>query len=117
MTIREAVAAEIEPYVLSENAVDKAIKSSFYRFGGNPNVNPEGDYSPVDDKQIGFAAMLLLGQLLTLTNEKVDVISNSYDNEDLKKSIQAIANRIGVSAGLVLGDAGEDKVTYCGDMW
>lgn len=116
MTVREAVAAEIEPYVLSDNAVDKAIKSSFYRFGGNDSIDPEGNYSPVDDKQIGFAAMLLLGQLLSLTNEKVDVISNSYDNEELEKAIKAIANRIGVSADLVLGGQG-DTVTYCGNIW
>lgn len=117
MTIREAVAAEIEPYAVNDNAVDKAIISSFYRFGGATDTDPEGVYSPVDDKQVGFAAMLLLGQLLTLTNEKIDALSNSYDNDDLKKSIVAIANRIGVSADLVLGDQGEDKVTYCGNMW
>ncbi len=113
MTIREAVAAEIEPYALSDNAVDKAIISSYYRFRGTTDTDPEGNYSPADDKEVGFAAMLLLGQLLTLTNEKVDVISNSYDNEDLKKAIGAIANRIGVNPDLVLGDQGKDTVTYC----
>lgn len=114
MTIREAIAAEIEPYALSDNAVEKAALTAFNRFGGSV-VDVEQDYTPDMELQCGFAAMLLLSQLMTLTGENIGGISQSYKDNmaDLRRMIRSIANRIGVSADLVLSEDDEDVVTFC----
>lgn len=114
MTIREAIAAEIEPYALSDNAVEKAAITSFAKYDGT-EVDVESDYTSSMDKSCGFAAMLLLSQLMTLTGENIGGISQSYKDNmaDLRRMIKSIANRIGVSADLVLADDSDDIVTYC----
>jgi len=117
MTIREAIAAEIEPYALSDNAVEKAAITAFDRFAGT-TVDVEGDYVASMDKPCGFAAMLLLSQLMTLTGENIGGISQTYKNDmaDLRRMIKSIASRIGVSADLVLADSSDNVVSYC-SVW
>jgi len=112
MTIREAIASYIEPYSLSDEAVDRAAMKAFYRFGGQTSLNTEGDYSPEMDKQCGFAAMLLLRQLMSLSSENIGGVSQSY-KDDIKDMIKGIAKEIGVNPDLVLDGDGENTVTYC----
>ena len=112
MTIREAIAASIEPYSLSDEAVDKAAMDAFYRFGGEESVDTSNDYSPTMKKPCGFAAMLLLRQVITLQAENIGGISNTY-KKDVEDLIKGIAKDIGVNPDLVLDGDGDNVVTYC----
>lgn len=112
MTIREAIASSIEPYSLSDEAVDKAAMDAFYRFGGETSLDTQDAYTVLMKKQCGFAAMLLLRQVMTLQAENVGGISSTY-NKDVKDMIKSIAKDIGVSPDLVLDSDGDNVVTYC----
>lgn len=115
MTIHEAIASSIEPYSLSDEAVDKAAMDAFYRFGGEENLNTENTYSPAMKKPCGFAAMLLLRQVITLQAENIGGISNTY-KKDVEDMIKGIAKDIGVNPDLVLDSDGDNTVTYC-SVW
>ena len=115
MTIREAIAATIDPYSLSDEAVDKAAIDAFYRFGGETALDTEASYLPSMKKQCGFAAMLLLRQLLPLSSENIGGVSQSY-RDDILDTLKGIAKDIGVSPDLVLDSDGDNVVTYC-SVW
>lgn len=112
MTIREAIAASIEPYSLSDEAVDKAAMKAFYKYGGVTKLDTEGDYNPTQEKPCGYAAMLLLRQCLSLSSENVGGISQSY-RDDIYDMIKGIAKEIGINPDLVLGEETDNVVTYC----
>jgi hypothetical protein len=114
MTIREAITAQVEPYSLSENAIEKAAIDSFYRFDGN-TVDVEDDYTPEMEKECGFAAMLCLAQLIPLANENIGGISQSYNAKELEKLIRGIAAHIGVNADMVLGE--DDNTIEYKSVW
>lgn len=112
MTIREAIAASIEPYSLSDEAVDKAAMDAFYRFGGETSLDTTRSYDVTMKKPCGFAAMLLLRQCITLQAENIGGISNTY-KKDVEDMIKGIAKDIGINPALVLDADGDNVVTYC----
>lgn len=99
MTNREAIAAEILPYSLDENGLEKLFIDSCTHFGAKGEV--DGDYSPEMQRPVALAAMRCLARMRVLQKEQVDVISNTYDTAKLDKAIAAIAASAGLSASLV----------------
>jgi len=99
MTNREAIAAEIQPYSLDENGLDKLFMDSAAHFGVVADV--ESEYSPETQRPVALAAMRCLARMKVLQREQVDVISNSYDTAKLNQAIASIAASAGLSASLV----------------
>lgn len=99
MTNREAIAAEILPYSLDENGLEKLFLDSCTHFGVESDV--EAEYSSAMQRPVALAAMRCLARMRVLQREQVDVISNTYDTAKLDKAIAAIAASAGLSASLV----------------
>lgn len=100
MTNREAIAAEILPYSLDENGLEKLFLDSAEHFGVEAEV--DGEYVAATMKQtVALAAMHCLARMKVLESEKVDVISNNYDTKKLNDAIAAIAASAGLSPSLV----------------
>lgn len=108
MTNREAVAATIEPYSVSDNGLDKALCDAGERFG---EYSPEGAYTPAAKKAVALASMLVLSRLRTLQAENIGGISQNFAVAKIEKTIRAIAEDAGISAELVLAEDGEAVVT------
>lgn len=107
MNNREAVAATIEPYSVSDDSLDKALIDAGERFG---ECAPEDTYSLKGKKCVALASMLCLSKLRVLESENIGGISQSYAITKIDKAIQAIANNAGISADLVLADDGENTI-------
>ena len=106
MTNREAIAAEILPYSLDENGLEKLFLDCADHFGVEAGVDDE--YSAATMKQtVALAAMHCLSRMKVLSSEKVDVIQNTYDTKKIDDAIAAIAASAGLSPELV--DAGDDN--------
>lgn len=102
MTNREAIASEIEPYSLSDEAIETAFIKAKAHFGISADI--EDDYAADMIQTVSYAGMISLAKLRTLTNENVGGVSQSYDTSKLKELIIALANSAGLSPSLVLGD-------------
>lgn len=110
MTNRQAIAADIEPYSLSDESVEKSFLDAAMRFGMIAGADDE--YS-VEMKQIvAMASMLCLNRLRVLESENIGGISQSFNVQRLEKRIRAIANEAGLSPDLVLASDSEDTVTF-----
>lgn len=105
MTNREAIAAEIEPYSLTEDGLEKVFIDSAAHFGIVAYIDEE--YSSIMQRPVALAAMRCLARLRVLSSEKVDVISNTYNVAGINKAIASIAASAGLSTSLV--DADDDK--------
>jgi len=105
MTNREAIAAEIQPYSLDENGLEKLFIDSCSHFGQKGKVDDDYDSSML--RPVALAAMRCLARMRVLQREQIDVISNTYDTAQLNKAIAAIAASAGLSASLV--DAEDDN--------
>lgn len=106
MTNREAIAAEILPYSLDENGLEKLFVDCADHFGIQAGV--DDDYVAATMKQtVALAAMHCLSRMKVLQREQVDVISNTYDTAKLNQAIAAIAASAGLSPSLV--DAEDDN--------
>lgn len=99
MTNREAIAAEIQPYSLDENGLEKLFVDSCTHFGATSDV--DAPYSPDMQRPVALAAMRCLARMRVLQREQVDVLSYTYDTAKLDKAIAAIAASAGLSASLV----------------
>ena len=99
MTNREAIAAEILPYSLDENGLEKLFIDSAAHFGVEAEV--DGEYSVAMKQTVALAAMHCLARMKVLSSEKVDVIQSDYDTGKLNQAIAAIAASAGLSASLV----------------
>ena len=99
MTNREAIAAEIQPYSLDENGLEKLFIDSCAHFGQSGGI--DDDYSTDMQRPVALAAMRCLARMRVLQREQVDVISNTYATDQLNKAIAAIAESAGLSASLV----------------
>lgn len=99
MTNREAIAAEILPYSLDENGLEKLFIDSAAHFGVKAEV--DDDYSTALQRPVALAAMRCLARMRVLQREQVDVISNTYDTAKLDKAIASIAASAGLSPSLV----------------
>lgn len=99
MTNREAIAAEILPYTLDENGLDKLFIDSCAHFGMAAAV---GDtYTVAMQQPVALAAMRCLARMKVLQSEKVDVIQSAYDTKKIDQAIASIAASAGLSASLV----------------
>lgn len=105
MTNREAIAAEIQPYSLDENGLEKLFVDAAAHFGVQADV--DDDYSTALQQPVALAAMRCLARMKVLQREQLDVISNTYDTAKLNQAIAAIAASAGLSASLV--DAEDDN--------
>ena len=99
MTNREAIAAEIQPYSLDENGVEKLFIDCASHFKKDAGVDNEYDVSM--KQTVAFAAMRCLSRMKVLASERVDVISNNYDTSKLNQAIASIAASAGLSPSLV----------------
>lgn len=115
MTNREAIAAEIEPYSLSEDSVEKAFLDSTARFGIIDYIDDEYDYT--DPRAVALASMFCLDRVRCLSNENIGGISQSFNSAEIERRIRSIAARAGISANLVLPSDSGSTVTYMGYMW
>lgn len=102
MTNREAIAAEIEPYALSENGLEKLFIDCAAHFGIQDG-DVDDDYSSDMMRPVAYAAMRCLARMRVLASEHVDVISNTYNINGINKAIASIAASAGLSADLVDG--------------
>lgn len=99
MTNREAIAAEIEPYSLSEDGLEKLFIDCAAHFGESATVDEE--YSAAMVRPVALAAMRCLARMRVLTSEHIDVISNTYNINGINKAIASIAASAGLSPDLV----------------
>lgn len=106
MTNREAIAAAIEPYSLSEDGLELLFINSCAHFGKSADI--DDDYGVGMMQPVALAAMQCLARMRVLQREQVDVISNTYDTARLNKAIEAIAASAGLDASLV----GEESDNY-----
>lgn len=105
MTNREAIAAEIEPYSLSEQGLEKLFIDCAFHFGESAEV--DDDYSAAMLRPVALAAMKCLARMRVLQREQVDVISNTYDTAKIDKAIASIAASAGLDPSLV-GDESDN---------
>ena len=115
MTNREAIASEIEPYSLSDEAYETAFIKSQAHFGVSADI--EGDYNADMIQTIAYAGMICLAKLLTLESENVGGVSQSYNPSKLIAAIKALAASAGLSASLVLEDESEDYGVKAVQCW
>lgn len=111
MTNREAIAAEIEPYSLSEDGLEKLFIDSAAHFGIYEDADVDDDYEPAYMRTVALCAMRCLARMRVLANEKVDVISNTYNVDGINKAIASIAASAGLSPALVDAENDKDSLT------
>lgn len=110
MTNREAIAAEIEPYSLSDASVEKSLLDANHRMGTTGDADEI--YIPSAMKRtVALASMLCLNRMRELENENIGGISQSFNVKSLEKRIHAIANEAGISPELVLSQD-DNTITY-----
>ncbi len=102
MTNREAIAAEIKPYSLDEDGLEKLFIDSCAHFGQEGEV--DDTYTTSMQRPVALAAMRCLARMKVLQKEQIDVISNTYDTAKVDKAIAAIAASAGLSASLVAAE-------------
>lgn len=116
MTNLEAIAAQIEPYSLSDEACEKAFIDACAHFDATAYV--DDDYSASAAQVVALASMCCLNSLRILSSENIGGLSQSYDTSRLETMIKGIAKRAGLSASLVLDDeSGEDPIVGYNNCW
>lgn len=115
MTNREAIGTEIEPYSLSDEAYEAAFIKAKSHFGINVGVDDE--YTQGMIQAVAYAGMICLAKLLTLTNENIGGVSQSYNTTAVKSAIKALAQSTGLSASLVLDDDSDDYDVTALKVW
>lgn len=110
MTNREAIFAEIEPYSLSYDSVEKSFLDAAVKLSAFGDVDSEYDSSM--KQVVALASMLCLNRLRVLESENISGISQSFNVKKLEKRIASIANEAGLSPDLVLDDGGDVSITY-----
>lgn len=110
MTIREAILAEIEPYEVSDDSVEKGLIDACRHTGQGADI--DSDYTFEEHDVVLIAAMYCLGRLCVLTSENVGGVSQSYNVTEVEKRIKSLASQAGVSPNLVLSDDSDARVTY-----
>lgn len=116
MTNLEAIAAQIEPFSISDDAYEKAFIDACAHF--SVSAYSDDDYDADMVQVVALASMCCLNSLRVLTSENIGGISQSYDTNRLETMIKGIAKRAGLSASLVLdSDSGEDPVVGYTNCW
>lgn len=100
MTLIEAISAKIEPYSVSDEALELGLLDSSERFG--LSVTTTTVYSAGEHlKCVSLAAMRILSNMRTLSNENIGGLSNSYSVGAINALIRSIAKAAGLSSELV----------------
>lgn len=115
MTNREAIASEIEPYSLSDEAYETAFVKSVAHFGIIADI--ESNYDADMIMPVAYAGMICLAKLLTLNSENIGGVSQSYNPSKLIAVIKSLAASAGLSASLVLEDESEDYGVRAVQCW
>lgn len=115
MTNREAIATEIEPYSLSDEAYETAFVKAQQHFGIVQGV--DDNYSPVMIQPVAYAGMICLAKLITLTNENIGGVSQSYNTQKVIAAIKSLAQSAGLSASLVLDDDSDEYDINSPKVW
>lgn len=115
MTNREAISTEIEPYALSDEAYETAFIKAQAHFGIKDGVDDE--YTSALIQPVAYAGMICLAKLLTLTNENIGGVSQSYNTQKVVAAIKALAQSAGLSASLVLDDDSDDYNISSPKVW
>lgn len=117
MTISEAIASEIQPYSVSEEAIEKMFIDAVYKYGMTASV--EEDYSVVYKKPVAFAAMRLLYKMRPLSSENVGGISQGYKNEQslIDDMIKSIAKDAEIDPALVLNEESGNYWLTAKNVW
>lgn len=115
MTNREAIASEIEPYSLSDEAYETAFIKAQAHFGVTNGV--DDTYSSDMIQCVAYAGMICLARLLTLTAENIGGVSQSYNTQKVTSAIKALAQSAGLSASLVLSDDEDDYGVTARKVW
>ncbi len=115
MTNREAIATEIEPYSLSDEAYEAAFVKAQAHFGVTDGVDDE--YSAEMIQPVAYAGMVCLAKLLTLTNENIGGVSQSYNTAKVEKALKSLAQSAGLSASLVLDDDSDNYGLKAVNVW
>lgn len=115
MTNREKIASMIEPYALSDDAYEGSFLDAAEHFGTSGEI--DGSYTSSLRQTVTLAAMYCLRQLITLSSENIGGVSQSYDENDLKKAIKGLASSAGLSASLVLDDDSDDYNISSPKVW
>lgn len=110
MTNRQAISAEIEPYGLSDDSLEKAFIDACDHFGTEAQI--DGEYSASVKQSVLVAAMYCLNRLRVLVSENIGGISQNFDVKKLEKRIAALASQAGVSSDMVLADSDSASITY-----
>lgn len=110
MTNLEAIAAEIEPYSLSDESIEKSFVDAASHFDNA--ASSEDTYDGTMKQVCAYAAMLALNRVRVLANENIGGISQSYDVGKLEKRIRALAQSAGLSPDLVLADTDNDSISF-----
>lgn len=109
MTNREAIAADIEPYSLSENSVEKSFLDACNRFQMIASI--DDTYTSDMLKPVAMASMFCLNRVRSLTSENIGGISQAFDVRKIDKMITSIAQNAGLSPNIVLADQSENIVS------
>lgn len=115
MTNREAVATEIEPYSLSDEAYETAFVKAQAHFGITDSVDDE--YNAKMIQPVAYAGMICLAKLLTLTNENIGGVSQSYNTAKVEEALKSLAQSAGLSASLVLDDDSDNYGLQAVHVW
>lgn len=110
MTNREAIIAEIEPFSLSDEGIEKAFIDAQVRFPAFGDVDCEYDVEM--RKVVAYASMLCLNRLRVLSSENIGGISQSFNVEKIERRIKNIADEAGISPDLLLVGGSDTTVTY-----
>lgn len=115
MTNREAISTEIEPYSLSDEAYETAFIKAQAHFGIKDGI--EDEYTAELIQPVAYAGMICLAKLLTLTNENIGGVAQSYNTQKVVAAIKALAQSAGLSASLVLDDDSDDYNISSPKVW
>lgn len=115
MTNLEAIASEIEPYSLSDEACETAFIKSKAHFGTSAGIDEEYDTGMI--QTVAYAGMICLAKLLTLESENIGGVSQAYNPSKLVASIKSLAASAGLSSSLVLDDDSDDYVVKSVNCW
>ena len=77
----------------------------------------ESNYNADMIMPVAYAGMICLAKLLTLSNENIGGVSQSYDTSKLTAAIKSLAASAGLSASLVLEDESEDYGVKAVQCW
>lgn len=117
MTISEAIASEIQPYSVAEEAIEKMFIDAVYKYDLEASVDE--DYSVAYKKPVAYAAMRLLYKMRPLSSENIGGVSQGYKNEQslIDDMIKSVAKDAGIDPALVLNEESDNYWLTAKNVW